>query len=129
MILPAIAHRGENGRYGWRGWHRWGWCAGMAGERAALNRVVRTHVRYGAVVTGPLVILAGQLPGMVDLGQVDRDTAVLALVDQAGWNVGRLRRALVELQQDPDTTPPTLALLHRAAEQAAAARTAPKEAG
>lgn len=80
-------------------------------------------------MTGPLVISAGQLPAMVGLGQVDHDTAVLALVEQAGWNVGRIRRTLVEMQQDPDTTPPTLAFPHRAAEQAAAAQTAPRDAG
>jgi len=73
-------------------------------------------------VTDPLSDLARQLPAMVDLGQVDEATTVDALAEQASWRAGRLQETALQLQQDPDVTPRTVALLYRAADFVAARR-------
>lgn len=49
-------------------------------------------------MANPLTEPARQLPAMVDLGQVDEDTAVEALAEHASWRAGRLRETALELQ-------------------------------
>lgn len=53
---------------------------------------------------------------------VQEAAAVDALAEQASWRAGHLRETALRLQQDPDVTPRTLALLHQAADLVAARR-------
>lgn len=96
--------------------------SGQSGASGARRDRNRTRVRYVAAVTDPLGDLARQLPAMLDLGQVQEATAVDALAEQASWRAGHLRETALRLQQDPDVTPRTLALLYQAADLVAARR-------